>query len=248
MIGAVSSATLLDVWEQGYSCSPVTQGLLLLRLAWPDQTPQALQHLSIGDRDRVLFSLRRQMFGSTIHSLSVCPDCAHALEIEFDLGPLFDADTTTNTRIHHQQGETVWSLRLPNSGDLLELQPTLAQTGVPVDALTTQRTLLAACLITPEESSLIQELSEEQVSELSAQMAEADPLCDLSLPVECESCQTAWDSPFDIVSFLWTEIDRACRRLMIEVHRLAAAYGWTEQEILNLSPWRRHLYLEMARG
>ncbi|HSB10234.1 MAG TPA: phage baseplate protein, partial [Blastocatellia bacterium] len=32
------------------------------------------------------------------------------------------------------------------------------------------------------------------------------------------------------------------------VHTLASAYGWRESDILNLSPWRRQLYLTLVNG
>jgi len=38
------------------------------------------------------------------------------------------------------------------------------------------------------------------------------------------------------------------RRLLVEVHALASAYGWSEQEILSLSDARRRLYLEMVQA
>jgi hypothetical protein len=41
-------------------------------------------------------------------------------------------------------------------------------------------------------------------------------------------------------------MDARARALLAEVHSLARAYGWTEPEILALSPQRRAAYLEMA--
>ncbi|HUD55174.1 MAG TPA: hypothetical protein VMR02_08095 [Terracidiphilus sp.] len=45
-----------------------------------------------------------------------------------------------------------------------------------------------------------------------------------------------------------TQIEARARRLLYEVHTLAAAYGWSEREILSLSAPRRALYLEMVRA
>jgi hypothetical protein len=36
------------------------------------------------------------------------------------------------------------------------------------------------------------------------------------------------------------------RRLLYDVHALASAYGWSEDEVLAVSPARRRCYLEMA--
>ena len=34
--------------------------------------------------------------------------------------------------------------------------------------------------------------------------------------------------------------------MLLDIHTLAAAYGWSEQSILDLPPRRRQAYLELA--
>ncbi len=51
--------------------------------------------------------------------------------------------------------------------------------------------------------------------------------------------------PFDILSYLWTEIEDWAQRLLVDVHTLAVSYGWSERDILALSPRRRRMYLEL---
>ena len=72
---------------------------------------------------------------------------------------------------------------------------------------------------------------------------EADPAADIRLELTCEECRTAWTESLDPVVFAWSAVESSARRLAIDVHLLAHAYGWSEQEILALSPFRRHLYL-----
>jgi hypothetical protein len=79
-------------------------------------------------------------------------------------------------------------------------------------------------------------------------MAEADPQADVQLNLSCPQCAAAWSAPFDIEAFLWTEIAAWAGRTLQEVHGLARAYGWREQDILSLSATRRRIYLEMAQG
>ena len=79
-------------------------------------------------------------------------------------------------------------------------------------------------------------------------LAQADPMADLRLGLTCVACGHAWQSPFDTASFLWTELDAWAARILREVHTLASAYGWTERDILSLSPGRRAQYLEMVIG
>jgi hypothetical protein len=68
----------------------------------------------------------------------------------------------------------------------------------------------------------------------------------VGLHLSCSACGGAWDRPLDIGQFLWDEISAEAHRLAREVHALARAYGWSEAEILGLSPRRRQLYLELV--
>jgi hypothetical protein len=76
-------------------------------------------------------------------------------------------------------------------------------------------------------------------------LSEADPQTDLRLALVCAGCGHRWRAPFDIVPFLWAELDTWAARALQEVHLLAAAYGWSERDILALGPVRRGRYLRM---
>ena len=128
----------------------------------------------------------------------------------------FDADEVR--RAPTQEG-----LRLPTTEDLIAIEHM-------TDLATARAMLLERC-----------GASEEMV----ALMAEADPQADVQLDADCPACEHRWREPFDIASFLWTEISVLARRLLLEVHQLASAYGWSERDILALSPARRNAYLEM---
>ena len=54
-----------------------------------------------------------------------------------------------------------------------------------------------------------------------------------------------WVVVFDIAGFLCQEIDHWAGRMLRTVSKLAAAFGWSEREILRISPLRRQLYLGM---
>jgi hypothetical protein len=79
-------------------------------------------------------------------------------------------------------------------------------------------------------------------------MALADPLSETRLKLHCPKCGNEWDETLDLVVFLWSEIEARAKRLLLDVHDLASAYGWTEKEILSLSEPRRANYLEMVRA
>ncbi|MEK8145417.1 hypothetical protein NKH18_40785 [Streptomyces sp. M10(2022)] len=87
----------------------------------------------------------------------------------------------------------------------------------------------------------------ERVERLIAEKAaEADPTAEVTLNVACPECGEATPAELDITFYLWTELDTWARDLLLDVHLLATAYGWSEPEILALSPIRRRYYLELC--
>jgi hypothetical protein len=86
------------------------------------------------------------------------------------------------------------------------------------------------------------------MAEAGQALAEADPLAETLLKLRCAVCSHEWQEPLDIADYLWSEIEARARRLLIEVHSLASAYGWSEADILALSEPRRRLYLDMVQA
>lgn len=79
-------------------------------------------------------------------------------------------------------------------------------------------------------------------------MGRADPQANIRLSLTCPSCANPWEEGFDITDFFWSEVDAWAPRLLREVHVLAAAHGWSESEILAMTPQRRQIYMELVRA
>lgn len=90
--------------------------------------------------------------------------------------------------------------------------------------------------------------TEDDVERVGEQMALADPLAEIRIALRCPACGNESAETLDIVSFLWEEIQARAKRLLWEVHAIASAYGWTESQVLSLSPARRSHYLEMVQA
>jgi len=84
------------------------------------------------------------------------------------------------------------------------------------------------------------------IQALTERIESLDPQADIRIHLTCPGCCHSWCALFDIASFLWAEINGWAERMLQMVHRLAASYGWSERDILNLSPVRRQLYLGMV--
>ncbi|HXZ43173.1 MAG TPA: hypothetical protein VEG68_20715 [Terriglobales bacterium] len=130
------------------------------------------------------------------------------------------------------------SFRLPNSRDL-------AHVAEESDCQAAVIGLLERCQTDTEVSPA---WSEEDVEAIGEAMAMADPAAELQIALCCPACSDGWNANLEIAIFLWAEIEARAKRLLWEVHTLASAYGWTQTEILALSPARRGFYLEMVRA
>jgi len=214
--------SLLDAWEQGQDLSPTRQALQLLAGG---------EELPLGERDRRLLALRESLFGSRIECVACCPACGEAVEVALDLRDLATATVSGPLEVNGLR------FRLPDSTDLLAVEGFL-------DPEEAGRQIARRCLVDAD----VENLSEEDLAALERRMEEADPGAELRLGLGCPACGHAWDGLFDPARFLRAEIDREAQRLLDEVHALARAYGWTEEEALKLSPRRRRAYLERIGG
>lgn len=230
---ALSAAALLKVWDEVGAASPTRRALTLLSHALPDASISDLAALPIGVRDRLLILLRGRQFGGSIDCVADCGACGETLEF-----PVRVDDLTTPTPPFPDTATVPWAgseitVRPANSTDLLALD------GLPeAERLTT---LMRRCAAVQGDDAL-PDGAEEAVA---SAMASLDPGADLSFALTCPACGAEWESLFDIAAYFWTEVDLTARRLLPEVHVIARAYGWSEKDILALSPARRSSYLAL---
>lgn len=243
---SLSPAELLDVWERGRPLPSWRRALALLSFAEPDTPPEALETLSIGQRDAKLLTLREAIFGSRMECLAVCPACSERLELTLnaaDLRAPIGDDVPTGPLELEAEGCAL-AVRAPDSRDL----EAISKLPDPAEA---RRRLLERCIVSARREGRdvpADELSEAMTAAAAERIARAEAQADVQLDLTCPTCGHAWRALFDIVSFFWAEIQAWAHRAFREVHRLALAYGWSESEILAMTPARRRIYLEMLDG
>jgi hypothetical protein len=240
---ALTAGELLDIWEAGFAQTPAERALTLLTAACPETSWDALAALSIGQRDARLLALRERLWGAGMEAVVACPGCRDRLELNLstramleDAPPFPPGEMTLNI------AEYKMIFRLPTSLDVMAAAE-------PGDAETCRALLLERCLLAArqgDEPVDSYDLPPEITAGIAEAMVAADPLADIQLDLTCPTCEQRWRGGFDIVSFLWTEIEVWAWRMLSDVHTLARAYGWSEGDILRLSPTRRQFYLEMC--
>jgi len=210
--------------------------------ACPGMSTDALASLTVGERDARLLALRQALWGPEMVAVATCPACRERIEMTLDARQFLARSGTPRADALSLRiaGYDV-TFRLPTSLDLIALTER-------ADVVDSRDALLKLCLVSARdgEASLAHDdpVPEEVVAGVVQAVADADPLADIQLAVNCPTCRHQWRVGFDIVSFLWTEIEAWALRILREVHTLASAYGWHERDILNLSSMRRRFYLE----
>jgi hypothetical protein len=231
----LGEAQLLALWERGLARHPIDRALLLCAWARPDMPLSQLPDLPLGTVNRALLRLRETCFGSRISAFVDCEQCGEPMEISLDIRQLLaddgEMEAATEFQIAHLR------FRVPTSRDLAAISGEL-------DIETAAVRLLEKCCLTHPRN--VDESFANILAEAEAAMEAIDTAADINLALTCEDCGHNWLSDFNIGALLWEEMDARARALLAEVHSLARAYGWTEPEILALSPQRRAAYLEMA--
>lgn len=235
---------LLRVWEEQQAAHPVRRALALLAACTPAHGWAAWAQAPIGARDGALMALHETLFGAALHTTASCDDCGERLESSFGVHDVCAprvAEPGAWPALSLRQGDVEIDYRLPCSEDLL-----LAD-GDDAEAACTQ--ILRRCVLHARQAGgelPPQALSPALADAVAAAMAAEDPRADIRIGLACPACGATHERTFDIVAYLWSELDDWAQRLLADVHRLASAYGWTEADVLALSPTRRRLYLDMV--
>ena len=238
------AGSLLDAWERGHERSAIERALLLVALTEPHEPCARLARMSIGERDSRLLTLREQTFGRRMGSRLTCPSCTTELEFEFttDDARARGVPAAEHWTLRHEGYEV--SLRLPDSTDLAALSP-------DDDHTTNVKRLLGRCVVTAchdgKETS-VEALPPEVAGRVSARLSEIDPQADVQIEAACPACAHHWHALLDIASYVWAEIHAWACRTLRDVHAIAATYGWSEAEIMALSPVRRQIYLDLIQS
>ena len=232
-----ADSDFLELWEHGLHLHPLDRALLLLG-ANHGTHEQSLADWPLGRRNEALAELRCSYFGSSLQAWISCPRCEEKLEFEVDIPALMRSDRRGEQSSEEPIVVNGHSFRLPTSRDLARLSPTSDSRAAAVD-------LLEGCRIDKGASPV---WSDTDLEEIGERMALADPMAEIRFKFSCPMCANEWGDSLDLGIVLWAEIEARAKRLLLEIHTLASAYGWTEKEILSLSENRRLLYLEIVQG
>lgn len=240
--GAVDGHALLALWERAMPQPAGRRADVLLREAYGsgDQPPL------LGERNALLLTLHARLFGVRLDLLSHCPTCGTAAEFTGDCHELAESVRPMREMTLPLQLETagyVIAFRLPTGDDLAWAWS--AADDSEAFAVELVRCCVLSCTSGGVERD-VAALPASVLDALSQRMEELDPGATLSFELECPACAERWRAPLDVGDVLWQKTRASAERLLLDIDALASAYGWTESEILALSPLRRAAYLQLV--
>jgi hypothetical protein len=230
---------LLRAWDAGQRVGREQRAVALLDVGCPGSTPPR----SLTEQNRLLLDLREMTFGPRLDGYAECPQCGLALELSVPIAGLRDRLAAAGGRVEMAHGAYRLTLRETEAADLAEV--------AGLDDLALARRSLACRCIEAEDSDgnavRAEELPEETLAAAIERLDALHAGAAVVLELGCPGCTITQEIQLDIAHFFWAEVRQSAARLLDEVHELASAYAWSEEEILALSPERRRAYLERVR-
>ena len=238
----LSSADILEVWEEGHRRPIGAATAALVATADPELSPSVLRSLPLGAFQARLAELHRQLRGPSLEAFARCPGCEARLEFSLATSDLPSALAAAGDGGEVAAAGVELRYRVLSVGDL-EAAAACADLATARQALVEAAVLEATIDDRPIAPS---ELPEAAVGALAERLAEHDPGAETVLALSCPGCGQAWEAQLDLSAFVWAEVTAAAERLLEEVAHLGRAYGWSEGEVLAMGPARRRRYLELA--
>lgn len=210
--------------------------------------------LSVVDRDLLILYLRMLTFGTELWGITHCPqkDCHAKLDFTFDLSSLAIPEDQQTSFVHSasilgESGKISFKYREPNGLDQIVIADLMT-----TDLHTAWLTLLSECIIQWDQQTgitandLIQ-LPATILDQVDAIITDNMNTLDWDIAFTCAHCNRKFVKALDIQACFWEELNFASADFQEEVHYLAFFYHWSEQDILNLTRWKRKLYLNFIK-
>ena len=246
---ALTESQVLSLFDAGRHASGVDRTELLIDAAKTDGgLPNPRGHEGeqwlLGAVERRLMDCREATYGRILAALAHCPHCGEEVTFDLDLREFRQRSDPSSRPLVVTSTDSRWrvTFRLPTLGDLRSASE--AESSDEARDRFVQRCVLSAHY--DGDAVDWSAVPENVLATVIETMAEHDPQADIRLILTCPACASGWELQFDMTSFLWREIEGHARAVLAQVHVLAYAYGWTEEQVLALAPARRRAYIEMV--
>lgn len=248
-MNTLNGQQLLYLWEIGHYLHPLDRALTILSVALPDAPASELINLTLGQRNALLFLVRKATFGDSLNHVVNCPECGEQMEFSQkikDLLKIAPDPETIPSSIEFDYQDYRLVCQVPTSLDIANI---INQEDDHLHSIA-KKVTLQSVLELHHKGKMIENsvLPEELVPEIIKKLQEADSFAELFSRIDCVKCQFSWKAVFEIGDYLWQEISTHAKMLMRDVDYLSKSYGWSEHEILAMTAMRRQRYIELAQA
>jgi hypothetical protein len=190
---------------------------------------------TLGDRNRRLLALHRDLIGTPLEARVACRRCGVDSEFLVPVEAIRDLPShDREARVTVRLGRRPYTFRLPRMADL-------EAAGAAAGARGIRLTVIERCRLRGDGG----DIPELVAHRLAARFEALDPAANIVVNLACSGCAARLAVSVDVASFVAQSIDRLVESLLSDINTLAAAYGWDEARILALPPWRRRRYIEL---
>ena len=226
---------LLAVWDEAAAVPACAVGAVLLRRSGVVDDLQEALDLPLSVVAALLLRLWTATFGPTAECLVGCPGCGEDLEVALPLDALAALPEQAPRAVVGESGLVV---RCPATRDLLAITAAAS----PADALLGRSlTDAAGRPVDPAELEPGVRADVEAAAERLGGPAAS------FVTAACPRCGTPVRVDVDPVELLWQRLRAEVPAVLADVADLAAGFGWSEADVLGLSPARRTAYLDLLR-
>jgi hypothetical protein len=240
-VGTVTAARLLNAWESSLD-EPVARRGAAVVAGCRGLHVDDVSRWNVAMLNDELFQLRAELFGTAAEALTDCPSCRQCLELELDVVGLNPAPMTRDRDVLHVVDGYSITAKWPSSDDV-------AAACAGAEKATAAVALLERCVesvLSPSGEALqLPDLPRDVGTGIREWMSLELESAEALLEVVCDVCDHQFQVPFDIASFLLSDVDSWAGNVLREIHVLASAHGWTEAEVLALSARRRRHYIDL---
>jgi hypothetical protein len=185
--------------------------------------------------DAAVLALRRAWIGDTIRTDAACPapGCCEQIDVSFGIGDYLGQHRPRRPRGVTETVDVGW-FTLPRAQARFRI-PTVADLLAASCATRPEHVLSSRCVEAPE-------MSQALARRLDHALAALAPSLDDHIGGACPACGHVVAMRFDPLSYVLAELRNVFSSVYLEVHALAATYGWPEDAILALPRSRRRRY------
>jgi hypothetical protein len=177
-----------------------------------------------------------EVFGARVSAEALCA-CGSRLELDLDLTAVgAQAAPAPPCTALELDGRTV-TVRAPTTRDLV----------AAARSPEARTEILARCVAGDDGTPMRpQDLTAAELDRVDDTLEVLSGSALVALVSRCPDCDGPVDALLDPADLLWQRVRLAAPAVLGEVARLAAAFGWREDDVLDLPPVRRRAYLELV--